>query len=169
MARPNGKAMPASDTIADRRALRLMILASISRPTMKRNRQRPILATRDKYGSDWEGNMCWVKPGIRPRAVGPRRMPPSTSAMTFGCFILPKPRESSWAIIIMTPTWMIHSLSGSVTLKADGSEPVSKPPSPVACLFLRPSKSLMMVSENSGMGVSLIRAREREKEREMGL
>lgn len=27
-----------------------------------------------------------------------------------------------------TPTWMIHSLSGSDTSKADGSEPVNKPP-----------------------------------------
>jgi hypothetical protein len=55
--RPKGKAMPAKETIADMRALRLMMLASISRPTMKRKRQRPILATRDKYGSESAGNI----------------------------------------------------------------------------------------------------------------
>jgi hypothetical protein len=69
--RPKGRAMPERETIADMRALRLMILASISRPTMKRKRQSPILATRVRYGIESEGNICCVKPGIRPKAVGP--------------------------------------------------------------------------------------------------
>ena len=43
---PNGRTMPARATVADRRTLRLITATSISRPTRKRKRQRPILATR---------------------------------------------------------------------------------------------------------------------------
>ena len=69
--RPNGRAIPAKDTITDMRALRLMTPMSISRPTMNKNRQRPISATRERYGRDTGGKMCSVKPGILPNAVGP--------------------------------------------------------------------------------------------------
>ena len=68
---PNGRIMPDKATVADRRALRLITPASISRPTRKRKRQRPILATRLRYGWDSGGKMCAVNPGIRPNAVGP--------------------------------------------------------------------------------------------------
>jgi hypothetical protein len=48
-----------------------MMAISISSPTRKRKRQSPILATRERYDKDWEGKMWLVKPGIRPKAVGP--------------------------------------------------------------------------------------------------
>lgn len=121
---PKGRHMPAIATVTDRRALRLMMLASISSPTMKRKRQRPIFAVSVRYGRESSGNMCWVNPGIRPKAVGPisgtsevallhytcgcdspSRMPPMTSAITLGCLILPSPNASSWVMEIMTPTW----------------------------------------------------------------
>ena len=68
---PNGSTMPIMATVADSRALRLTSPASISRPTRKRKRQRPILATRLRKGRDSSGKMCSVNPGIRPNAVGP--------------------------------------------------------------------------------------------------
>ena len=71
MPRPNGRAIPANDIMNDMRALRLTILVSISRPTMKRNKQRPISATKVRYGMDTAGKMLSVKPGILPNAVGP--------------------------------------------------------------------------------------------------
>jgi hypothetical protein len=35
-------------------------------------------------GREATGKMVSLKPGIRPMAVGPRRIPPMTSAMTLG-------------------------------------------------------------------------------------
>ena len=74
MAEPRAKdtVMAESEITGDKRALRLIMLMSISRPVMKRNRQRPMLATSKRYERDWAGKMCAVKPGIRPMAVGPR-------------------------------------------------------------------------------------------------
>jgi hypothetical protein len=57
-------------TVAERRAFRLITPVSISRPTRKRKRHNPILATRLRYEREVRGNMCSVKPGIRPKAVG---------------------------------------------------------------------------------------------------
>lgn len=50
--RPNDKAMAERAMNKDERTLRLMMVASISRPTMKRKRQRPMLATSERYGRD---------------------------------------------------------------------------------------------------------------------
>jgi len=49
-----------------------MITVSISSPTRKRKRHRPMLATRERYDIDSVGKMCSEKPGMRPKAVGPR-------------------------------------------------------------------------------------------------
>jgi hypothetical protein len=68
---PKGKIIPARATVAERRAFRLITPASISRPTRKRKRHSPILATRLRYGRESTGKMCSVNPGIRPKAVGP--------------------------------------------------------------------------------------------------
>ena len=68
---PKGIHIPANATVTERRALRLITAASISRPTRKRKRQRPIFATRERYERDSSGNMCLVNPGMRPNAVGP--------------------------------------------------------------------------------------------------
>jgi hypothetical protein len=46
--RPKDKAMAERDINRDLRAVRLIIPASISRPIMKRKRQRPMLATRER-------------------------------------------------------------------------------------------------------------------------
>ena len=66
-----GRTMPARATMAERRALRLTTVESISSPTRNRKSTSPMLATRDKYGREARGNTCSVKPGIRPNAVGP--------------------------------------------------------------------------------------------------
>jgi hypothetical protein len=68
-----------------------------------RKRTKPMLATNAKKGLDCSGKTCSVKPGMRPMAVGPSMMPPSTSAMTLGCFILPRTRDKSWVISMITP------------------------------------------------------------------
>lgn len=69
--RPKGSAIPAKDTMTDMRTLRTTTLVSISRPTRKRKRQSPMLATRDRYGRDTGGKIVSVNPGILPNAVGP--------------------------------------------------------------------------------------------------
>lgn len=45
---PKGTIIPARATVTESRALRLMTVPSISRPTRKRKRHRPMLATRDR-------------------------------------------------------------------------------------------------------------------------
>lgn len=43
-----------------------------------------MLAIRFRYEIDWVGKMRYEKSGMRPKTVGPSRMPPMTSAMTLG-------------------------------------------------------------------------------------
>lgn len=50
--RAKDKAMAESAMNRDERTLRLIMLPSISRPTIKRKRQRPMLATSERYGRD---------------------------------------------------------------------------------------------------------------------
>jgi len=69
--------IPAKETVRDILALRLMTPASISSPTKNKNKERPMFATRERYGLDSLGNMWSVNPGIRPNAVGPSRIPPA--------------------------------------------------------------------------------------------
>ena len=73
--KPNGSIMPARAIEAERRQLRLITPASISRPTKKRKRQRPILAVKLRNGSDESGKMCSVKLGMRPRVLRGRNEP----------------------------------------------------------------------------------------------
>lgn len=67
----NGKTTPDRATTVDKRAFRRRRLGSISRPMMNRKRQSPIFAVRDRNGIEFAGKMWFVKPGIRPNAVGP--------------------------------------------------------------------------------------------------
>jgi hypothetical protein len=76
--------IPASETARDILALRLMTPASISSPTKNKNRQRPMFATKERYGLDSLGNMCSVNPGTRPNAVGPSKIPPKVSQEKLG-------------------------------------------------------------------------------------
>lgn len=55
---PNGKIIPAKAIVALNLAFRLMMAASISKPTKKRNKQRPILATRLRYGIESGVKTC---------------------------------------------------------------------------------------------------------------
>lgn len=71
---PKGKHIPARAMVTDVRALRLIIAVSISRPTRNKNKHSPMLAVSDRYGLESSGKMCSVKPGIRPKAVGPREI-----------------------------------------------------------------------------------------------
>ena len=68
--------IPAKETVVDNLALRFMTPASISSPTRNKKRERPMFATKERYGLDSVGNMCSVNPGIRPNAVGPSKIPP---------------------------------------------------------------------------------------------
>ena len=84
-----------------------------------------------------------------PQTDIPRRIPPSTSAITFGWWIFCRTSESKLAVATMIPssrkeddiqnasselrhadwpTWIIHSRKGSAKLTAVGSFPLSKPP-----------------------------------------
>lgn len=81
---PNGRIMPAAETLAATRQLLTKKRRSVSSPTRKRKRTSPKLATRFKLGRDAVGKMASVKPGIRPRTDGPSRIPAMTSAMTRG-------------------------------------------------------------------------------------
>jgi len=82
--RPNGSAIPAAPTLTATFQLLTKYRRSTSRPTKKRNRMSPKLATRLRPGIAGVGKMACVKPGIRPMTEGPRRTPPSTSAITRG-------------------------------------------------------------------------------------
>lgn len=64
-----GRIIPANEMPMERRAFRLMTVASISSPTRKRNRQRPMFAVRFRNGMDAGGNTCSVKPGICPELL----------------------------------------------------------------------------------------------------
>lgn len=100
---PNGRTMPPNAIDAESRTLRLITFPSISRPTRKRNNTSPMLATRERKGKVSLGNICFVNPGIRPNAVGPKRIPPRTSAITFGWRIFLRIKESSCVVNIITP------------------------------------------------------------------
>lgn len=63
---PKGSTIPARATVADSRAFFLITVLSISSPTRKRKRHKPMLAVRLRNGLESEGNMCSVKPGMRP-------------------------------------------------------------------------------------------------------
>ena len=49
-----------------------------------------MLAIRFRYEIDWVGKMRYEKSGMRPKTVGPSRMPPMTSAITLGWLIRPR-------------------------------------------------------------------------------
>lgn len=76
--------MPMSEIEMETLALRRKREKSTSRPTRNRNRVRPMLATRLRYGMLCGGKMLLVNPGTRPRAVGPIKIPAMISAMTRG-------------------------------------------------------------------------------------
>lgn len=86
--RPNGRIIPAADTLAATRKLLNRKRRSVSRPTRNKNRIRPRFATRFRLGIEASGKMASVKPGMRPMTEGPRMTPPITSAMTRGWRIL---------------------------------------------------------------------------------
>lgn len=66
---------------------------SVSKPTRKRKRDRPIDANNLRRDRDAGGRIAPVKPGIKERAVGPRRIPAISSPRTTGCPIFLKAGE----------------------------------------------------------------------------
>lgn len=54
------------------------------------------------YESDCWGKMVALNLGIRPRTVGPRMIPPSTSEITLGCRSLERMRPSAWVTARMS-------------------------------------------------------------------
>jgi hypothetical protein len=74
-------------------------------------RRRQLLAERLTFS---------VKPGMRPKTDGPRRMPASTSAMTLGWRILPRKKARMRASRMIKPAWMANSTKGSFMLKRAG-------------------------------------------------
>ena len=93
--KPNGRAMPASPTLRAIFQLDKSKRKSTSNPTKNRKSIKPTLAAMERVGMEAVGKMCSVKPGIRPKTEGPRRMPPMTSAMTRGWRIL---ERGKWRI-----------------------------------------------------------------------
>lgn len=67
--RPNGRIMPMTLTHKATRALRNMIRRSTSRPTRKRKKTRPRLATNVKFGIAAAGKMVFEKFGILPMTL----------------------------------------------------------------------------------------------------
>jgi len=51
------------------------------------------------------GKMALVKPGMRPKTEGPRRMPPMTSAMTRGWRILERGKWRRRQKMMMIPAY----------------------------------------------------------------
>ena len=78
----------------------LVVIARLS----ESQRTKPMFATSERYGVASDGKICSVNPGIRPRAVGPKRMPPKTSAMTLGCFNLRRSKLKSCAVMMIRPS-----------------------------------------------------------------
>ena len=76
-------AIPAREMRVELFALRLMIRGSTSNAVRKRNRTKPTVAVRLRYGSETSGKRLLLKFGMRPMTVGPRITPPMTSAMTW--------------------------------------------------------------------------------------
>lgn len=73
-----------------------------------------MVETRLRNGKDSVGKMDLLKFGILPITVGPKRIPPMTSAMTRGCLILPKKIERSWVMPTMRtadPTGVNYTVS----------------------------------------------------------
>lgn len=95
MAHPKtkGMAIPAALTVAGIRQL-------LAR---KRNRIRPRFAAIMNAGIDSIRKMASVKPGMRPKILGPRMMPVMTSAMTRGWRSLESGKCSSRMNIITMP------------------------------------------------------------------
>lgn len=117
----NGRMMPPIEMIPELLAFRLMTSMSISRPTKNKKRTSPIVAVRLRYGLDSSGKMRSAKPGTLPITVGPSTMlyvgvvsdsalsqstptnPHITSAMTFGCLILRRPKANICVVMMMMP------------------------------------------------------------------
>lgn len=72
----NGREIPASAIVKARLPLRRMELKSSSRPTRKRKKRRPILATDSSIGVLHEGKTRWTNCLLRPSAEGPSKIPP---------------------------------------------------------------------------------------------
>ena len=86
---------PAIDIVKAALTFLFMIRVSISSPTKKRKKTRPIVEVRVSIGIDVGGNIVLVNLGMRPMILGPKMTPPMTSAMTFGCLMRPRIRPRS--------------------------------------------------------------------------
>ena len=82
--KPNGRIIPAAEMVREYLAFRFNTLTSTSIPTRKRNKTRPMVDVKVNNGSESGGKIFAENPGIRPMIVGPRIIPPITSAMTRG-------------------------------------------------------------------------------------
>ena len=100
---PNGSAIPAAPTLSAIRQLESRSRKSTSSPTKNRNKIRPRLAAVFRTGMEAVGNMAAVKPGMRPKTEGPRRIPPIISAITRGCFILERGKWRTRQKMMMMP------------------------------------------------------------------
>lgn len=73
-----------------------------------------MVETRFRYGRLCVGKMLLEKPGMRPKTVGPSKMPPMTSAMTLGWRILANPMARTLVKMRMSESWMMKSVMGFV-------------------------------------------------------
>lgn len=84
MPQMNGREIPASAMPTALLLPRRIELRLSSRPTRKRKKRRPILATDSSMGALHEGNIRCKYFLFLPKADGPSRIPPTISAMTLG-------------------------------------------------------------------------------------
>lgn len=73
--------------------LRAIRSVSVSKPTKKRKRDKPIVANNLRRGREEGGMMFSLNPGILPNAVPPRRIPARSSPSTAGWLNLLKTGE----------------------------------------------------------------------------
>lgn len=80
-----------------------------------------------RYGRLALGNNASEKPGIRPRTVGPSRIPATTSAITFGWRTRAQSRARPLEKKRMSESWTMKSVIGLAELKATGEWPERTP------------------------------------------
>lgn len=102
---PKGRIMPANPTLSATFQFFAKSPRLTSSPTRNKNRIKPRLATKLRFGIADAGNIAAWKPGIRIMTEGPSMIPPRTSAITRGCRILERGQWRSLQKIMMIPAY----------------------------------------------------------------
>lgn len=106
--------MPAAPTLSAILQFDTRSRRSTSRPTRNKKSTRPTLAASESVGMEALGNMASEKPGMRPKTDGPRRIPPTISAMTRGWRILERGKCRRRVKMMMMPACEYRQKSRSL-------------------------------------------------------